>query len=166
MKRDFLRNLDLGDGARLPDAAIDAIMTEYGKDVTPLQESVNALTQERDGLQTQLTEAQSKLGKAQDWETKYNEDTQALQSQLDALQNNINIRDARDRVSAETGVPARLLTGQTEEDCKTQADAILQWHGAQPKYPSGKDGGEGHDFSGGATRDQFAQWAESALNKS
>jgi len=30
MKRDFLRDLDLGNGARLPDAAIEAIMAEHG----------------------------------------------------------------------------------------------------------------------------------------
>ena len=49
MKRDFLKNLDLGDGAKLPDAAIDAIMAEHGKTVNPLQDTINTLTGERDG---------------------------------------------------------------------------------------------------------------------
>lgn len=166
MKRDFLRNLDLGDGARLPDAAIDAIMTEHGKTVTPLHDSITALTGERDTLQTQLTDIQTQLSEAQGWETKYNTDTQALQAQLTALQNDINIRNARDKVSAATGVPASLLTGETEKDCKAQADAILKWHGTQPKYPGGSDGGEKHPPAGGTTREQFADWAKSAMNQS
>ncbi len=51
MKRDFLKNLDLGEGARLPDAAIDAIMAEHGKTVNPLQETITGLTGEKDTLQ-------------------------------------------------------------------------------------------------------------------
>lgn len=149
MKRDFLKNLDLGDGAKLPDAAIDAIMAEHGKTVNPLQETINTLTGERDGLQTQLADAQNLLSTAQGWEQKYNTDTQALQGQIAALQKDINTRNARDKVSADTGVPANLLTGDTEESCKAQADAILAWRGAQPKYPSTKDGGEPPAGGGG-----------------
>lgn len=33
MKREFLESLDLGEGAKLPKAAIDAIMSENGKDI-------------------------------------------------------------------------------------------------------------------------------------
>lgn len=165
MKRDFLKNLDLGDGARLPDAAIEAIMAEHGKTVNPLQETINTLTGERNGLQTQLTDVQARLTGMQDWEKKYNTDTQALQAQLTTLQNDINIRNARDKVSADTGVPTSLLTGDTEEACKAQADAILKWHGAQPKYPATNDGGETQTPTGGTTRDQFADWAKSALSQ-
>lgn len=138
MKREFLKNLDLGDGAVLPDAAIEAIMTEYGKTVTPLQDSISTLTEERDGLQTQLTDAQNKLGDIQQLQT----DNQNLKNQLTALQESTSARDARDKVSADTGVPAALLTAMTEEECKAQADAMLAWKDAQPKYPSTNDGGE------------------------
>lgn len=166
MKRDFLKNLDLGEGARLPDAAIDAIMAEHGKTVNPLQETITGLTGERDSLQTQLTEAQQRLSSAQDWEKKYNTDTQTLQGQITALQKDIDTRNARDKVSADTGVPASLLTGETEEACKAQADAILKWHGDQPKYPgSAGVGGEPEASGGGATRDQFADWATTVLTK-
>lgn len=166
MKRDFLRNLDLGDGARLPDAAIEAIMAEHGRTVTSLQESITSLTGERDGLQTQLTEAQGRLSGMEDWEAKYNTDTQALTAQRDALQKDIDTRNARDKVSAETGVPASLLTGDTEEACKAQADAILKWRGDQPKYPSGAGvGGDPSGAGGGSTREQFAEWASAALEK-
>ena len=88
-----------------------------------------------------------------------------LQSELDGLKKSNAARDARDKVSAETGVPASLLTGETEEACKAQADAILKWRGDKPKYPTTADGGETNTSSGGKTRDQFAEWAEAALSK-
>lgn len=147
MKRDFLKNLDLGDGARLPDTAIDAIMAEYGKTVNPLKESVTAMTKEREELQGKLTDAQKQLT-----------DTQGLQAQIQALQSEKTIREVRDKVSAETGIPTNLLTGETEESCTQQAKALLEWQGKQPKYPAGNDGGESPAASSGATRDQFADW--------
>lgn len=58
MERDFLQNLDLGDGARLPRSAIDAIMAEYGKTVQPLQRQITDLTRERDNLQTRADTAE------------------------------------------------------------------------------------------------------------
>ena len=97
---------------------------------------------------------------------KAQEQAEQYKSQLSALQNEISARNARDKVSAETGVPASLLTGDTEEACKQQADAILQWRGEQPKYPSGAGvGGEPPAGSGGSTRDQFADWANAMLKK-
>lgn len=86
-----------------------------------------------------------------------------LNGKLAALQKNIDIRNAREKVSAETGVPASLLTGETEEACKTQAEALKSWRGPQPNYPTVPDGGEVGPFSGGKTRDQFADWFNSAL---
>lgn len=158
MKRDFLKTLDLGEGARLPDAAVEAIMAEHGKTTGTLQESIRALTQERDQLQTQLAEAAEGAKQYADYDE--------IKAQRDELQKNIDTRNARDKVSAETGVPAGLLTGDTEEACKAQADAIMQWHGSTAKYPDAAGvGGEPQEISGGTTRDQFAEWASAALNK-
>ncbi len=96
MKRDFLKGLDLGDGARLPDAAIEAIMAEYGKGKGALEAQINTLTNERDGLREQLGTANETIRSykdmdidgikkaAADWEAKYQTDTQALQAQIDA----------------------------------------------------------------------------------
>ena len=156
MNRTFLEALDLGEGVKLPKAAIDAIMAENGKDIEAQKATIASLTSERDGLKSQLETAQG-------WEQKYNAEVPALTSQRDELQNKINIRDARDKVSADTGVPANLLTGNTEEECKAQADNILKWHGAQPKYPATNDGGEQTTPTGGTTREQFADWLQSEL---
>ena len=54
MKRDFLKNLDLGDGVKLPDSAVEAIMAEYGKSKQQFETQISTLN-------TQLTEANGKL---------------------------------------------------------------------------------------------------------
>ena len=63
---------------------------------------------------------------------------------------------AGDKVAAATGVPAELLSGDTEESCTAQAQAILKF--AQPGYPSIRDGGEVRNKPTGSTRQQFADW--------
>ena len=124
------------------------------------------LTRERakfadyDDLKGKAAELETLKETAQTAQSKVSE----LQNQVDVLQKDINARNARDKVSAETGVPASVLTGTTEEECKKQADAIIKWRGLQPNYPSSADGGEVTNFSGGKTRDQFAAWAEANLN--
>ena len=48
------------------------------------------------------------------------------------------IRGIRKKVSGDTGVPEDLLTGNSEEDCKTQAEAILKFAKGS-KYPGIKE---------------------------
>ena len=80
-----------------------------------------------------------------------------LQKELDGMRQAETVRSVREKVAEETGVPANLLTGETEEACKEQASAIKAY--AQPKYPNVKDGGEPSKATGKkATRDQFAEW--------
>jgi len=92
-------------------------------------------------------------------------ETESLKAQLASLQKTIETRDARDKVAAETGVPASLLTADTEEDCKKQAAAILAFRGEVPKYPTVSDGGEVPKPAGGSTRQQFAAWFENNIKK-
>ena len=56
-----------------------------------------------------------------------------LKAKLAALQKIVDTRDVRDKVSAATGVPVALLTAETEEDCKKQAEGILAFRGTAPK---------------------------------
>lgn len=98
MTRDFLKNLDLGTGTKLPDSAVEAIMAEHGKTKTTLDQQITTLTTERDNLQTQLGEANNTIKSytdmdidgikqsAANWEQKYNTDTQALKDQLAAAE--------------------------------------------------------------------------------
>ncbi|MBR1689392.1 MAG: DUF4355 domain-containing protein [Oscillibacter sp.] len=97
--------------------------------------------------------AKSDLQKAQEesagWKTKY-----------EALDREITARNIRDKISKETGVPADCLTGETEEACKAQADAILKFRGDKPKYPNLPDGGEPRRGSGGGSSSPWAGVAE------
>lgn len=68
---------------------------------------------------------------------KANEKTAELQKELDKLKSADTVRQAREKVAKETNVPAELLTGNDEESCKKQAEAILKF--AKPKsYPGTK----------------------------
>ena len=55
MKREDLKKLGLSD------EQIEGVMSAHGKDVTSLQEKVNGLTNERDGLKSQLDERDQQL---------------------------------------------------------------------------------------------------------
>lgn len=90
---------------------------------------------------------------------KATEQAEKYKAELDAMKQAETVRSAREKVATEKGVPTNLLTGNTEEECAAQADAILKWRGEQPKYPSVKDAGENtKNTSSGKTRDQFADW--------
>ena len=74
---------------------------------------------------------------------KANEKAESLQAQLDALTKANKERELRDRISAETGVPASLLRGANEDDLRAQAEGIKGFASAsKSSYPSVKDGGE------------------------
>lgn len=84
----------------------------------------------------------------------------ALQAELDGLKSANAVREIREEVSRETGVPASLLTANTKEDCEAQARAIAEFKG-QNAYPAVKDGGDPQLQVKKATRDQFADWLNS-----
>ena len=96
----------------------------------------------------------TELQKAQDKAAK-------LQKELDDRKKADSIREIREKVSKETGVPVNLITADTEEAAKAQADAIKQY--ADPGHPSVRDGGEVHTDNKQSTREQFAGWLEEVL---
>jgi len=75
----------------------------------------------------------SELQKAQ-------EEADALRAELESRNKADEIRKIRESVSQEIGVPANLLTADTAEACKAQAEAIKAF--ATPAYPNVHDGGE------------------------
>lgn len=90
------------------------------------------------------------------------ERVKALEAQLDGLKKTEEVRAIRDKVSQETGIPANLLTGETEEACIEQATAIKAY--ATPTYPTVRDAGEVNGAAKVDTRTQFANWANQAFN--
>lgn len=88
---------------------------------------------------------------------KATERADGLEKQLAELKKANEIQAIKQKISSETGVPAELLTGETEEDCMAQAKAINAY--AQPTgYPKVKDGGEVQQAPNASTRNQFAEW--------
>ncbi len=89
---------------------------------------------------------------------KATERASSLQAELDALKQAESIRVMREEVATAKGIPAKLLTGTTVEECEAQAQAIIEY--AQPNnYPSVPDGGEPQiSAAKKTTRDQFANW--------
>ena len=91
---------------------------------------------------------------------KATERADGLQKELDAMKSAEQIRTLREEVATSKGVPAKLLTGATREECESQADDLLKW--AKPSgYPKVPDGGDPVGNVTKSTRDQFADWLNS-----
>lgn len=93
---------------------------------------------------------------------KATEQVAALQAQVDAYTKADKLRSLREKVSKETGVPASLLSGEDEDSCKAQAQAILDYAKPVSGNQSIRDGGEPRNKPSGNTRDQFADWFNKA----
>jgi hypothetical protein len=88
---------------------------------------------------------------------KATERAESLQRQVDEMTKANSVRLIRDKVAKETGVPANLLTADTEEACKEQAEAILSF--AQPSgYPAVKDAGEVTKKLNSTAQESFSEW--------
>lgn len=95
---------------------------------------------------------------------KATERADALEKELKAIKQANQERELREKIATETGVPASLLRGSSEEDLRSQAEAILTFAKPQTSYPQVKDGGEVTHAVGGKTRDQFRDWFEANLS--
>lgn len=85
----------------------------------------------------------------------------ALETELLSIKKSNAVREVREKVANDTGVPARLLNGETEEECMEQAYAILSYKNDgknNNSYPSVKDSGEANKVGKPTTRQQFAEW--------
>lgn len=91
---------------------------------------------------------------------KATERADALQKEIDTMKSENTIRSIREKVAEETGVPVKLLTATTEDDCTEQAQEILKFRAneRQRSYPNVPDGGEARGSSNRQPRDSFADW--------
>lgn len=82
-----------------------------------------------------------------------------LQKQIDDMHHTEEIRSAREKVSTESGIPTSLLTYDSEEDCRKQANAILDFVKSKTESMGYlKDAGEKRVTGKATTRQQFAEW--------
>lgn len=159
MKREDITNL-------FPEATaeqVNTLMGIHGNDINNAKKGFEELRKSLEEAQGQLEQN----GNNAEELAKAIERANGLQTELDAMKAADAIRATREKVSKETGVPAHLLTKESEEELAEQAKAILAF--AQPSPPTGypqiRDHGEIVNTSGGKTRDQFKEWFESNLQK-
>lgn len=141
--------------ALFPDATdeqIKTLMDINGADINSAKRGVEE-------LQASLADAQAKLSAQSTAEADLKaalEKVSALQADIDQRIAEDTIRTMREKIAGESGIPAKLLTGTTEEDCRTQAQGILDF--AKPSYPNVRDAGEVRTDITQSTRQQFADW--------
>ena len=144
-----------------------------GQEKTFTQAELDKIVQERVGRERAKFEGYEDLkAKAQKFDEmeearkselqKAQERADAAEAQLKKMQHDKDIQAMRTKVASEKGVPAELLTGETEEACSTQADNILKFAKTNG-YPAVKDGGEAGKVGKNSTREQFAAWAKTNL---
>ena len=93
---------------------------------------------------------------------KATEKASSLQAELDALKQAESIRVMREEVANAKGIPAKLLTGTTAEECEAQAADLLAWaEKTGTGYPKVPDGGD--PLSTKPVREQFAEWLNSQI---
>ena len=137
-------------------AELDQIISDRLKREREKYTDYDALKEKAQKLDQIEEDAKSELQRAQ-------ERAERLQTELSELKHAQEVRSIRDKVAQATGVPASLLTGETEEACNEQAAGILSFK-TSTNYPTVKDGGEIPNTIDGSTRQQFAAWAAEALN--
>lgn len=145
-----------------------------GQTRTFTQEEVNAIVGKR------LAEEKGKFADYEDLKAKaakYDEAEEAnkselqkaterannLEAELNGLKKAEEVRLMREKVSKETGIPANLITGATEDECKAQAEAIKAF--ATPSgYPKVTDKGEVSKPTSGNPKADFAEFMNAAFN--
>ena len=143
-----------------------------GQNRTFTQEEVNAIVGKRlaeeKGKYSDYEEIKAKAAKFDEAEEANKSELQKamerannLEAELNGLKKSEEIRQTRERIATETGIPANLLTGDTEESCKAQAEAIKAF--ATPNYPKVKDGGEVPRTTSGNAKADFAEYMTQIL---
>ena len=110
-----------------------------------------------------LKEKAGKYDEMQEQSKKANEKANALQEQLDQLKKDGTVRQAREKVAKDTSVPVELLTGEDEETCKKQAEAILKF--AKPKSYPGTKGNKGKTTEYHEKDDAMREFAHQIFGK-
>ena len=118
-------------------------------DYEQLKEKARAFDQAQEDAKSDLQKAQEKAA--------------SLQTEIDQLKKRDSVRAMRDEVAKETGIPVSMLTFDTEDECKKQAQTILDYIKKTPGYPAVRDGGEVGTVSKGTAKQQFEEWAKEAL---
>lgn len=141
---------------------IDKLMGINGADINGAKGDLDGLRGQLAAAQAELTKLKEAAAGPQDKLKETQTALKALQAELAGMKQAETVRILREKVAAEKKVPTNLLTGETEEACSAQADAILAFVKSSG-YPSLPDGGEAGNTPKPAVRDKFADWAKDNL---
>ena len=135
------------------DEQIQKIMDLNGGDINKAKGDLQTVQGQLAAAQTELEQLKAKDSSGA---------LAAVTKELNDLKAANALRDLRAKVSEDTGVPAALLTGDTEDACKAQAEAIKAYSQSQPPagYPRMQDGGDVRVSTPATTRDKFAEWMD------
>lgn len=144
--------------ALIPDISkehLDKIMEINGNDVNAAKRTAADSTARIAALEAEKKTLEGQLSGL--------DQLKAESAELAALKAAVAVRDLREKVAAEKKIPVSLLTGETEEDCNTQADAILAFAGttSNGRVP---DGGNLNPAGKADTAALFSQWINGAQN--
>lgn len=135
--------------------------TTQAPEKTFTQDEVNKIINKRFAEYKTLQEKAKKLDEIEEAAKselqKATEKAAELQTKLDAMEKEKEIRGIRDEVAKSAGVPSNLLTADTKDECEAQAKSLLEFAG-KATYPNVKDGGEVRGNIKTSTRQQFAEW--------
>ena len=130
MNREYLKSLGL------EKEVVDAIMAEHGKTVQAIKpaEDFEALKSEKETLAQQLAELNTSVTSLTDAKTAIEQEKEALAQEI----NTFKQKDLKTRIAHEYKIPFELagrLTGETEEELKTDAQTLSQLIVQKPNIP-------------------------------
>ena len=147
----------------------NAVQTTPEPQTTFTQDDVNRIVAKRVAKYADYDELKQKAAKFDEQVEagkselqKATEKANSLQAELDALKKAESLRTMREEVANAKGVPARLLTGKTAEECEAQAAEMIAWaQKSNSGYPKVPDGGD--PVSSKPAREQFAEWLNTQI---
>ena len=94
---------------------------------------------------------------------KANEKAAKLQAELDGIKKAAELREMREKIATENNIPANLLTGTSEEECKAQVESIKGLLNANGIPTSVSDGGEPNHSGKVSNQTTFANWVKGKI---
>jgi hypothetical protein len=94
---------------------------------------------------------------------KANEKAAKLEAELNGIKKAAELREMREKIATENNIPANLLTGTSEEECKAQVESIKGLLSANGIPTSVSDGGEPNHSGKVSNQTMFANWVKDKI---
>jgi len=94
---------------------------------------------------------------------KANEKAAKLEAELNGIKKAAELREMREKIATENNIPANLLTGTSEEECKAQVESIKGLLSANGIPTSVSDGGEPNHSGKVSNQTMFANWVKGKI---